>query len=551
MTKKINIYDTTLRDGAQAEDLNFSVEDKIRVSRKLDEFGVHYIEGGWPGSNPRDVEFFREMRKIRLRSAKLVAFGATRRAKLRASEDPSLRALAASGVRVCTIFGKTWDLHVTRALRTTLDENVQMIRDSVLFLRKRMDEVIYDAEHFFDGYKANPEYAVRTLLAAQEAGAACLVLCDTNGGTLPHELGAIIETVKRRIAAPFGIHAHNDAECAVANSLEAVRLGAVQVHGTVNGYGERCGNANLCAIMPSLRLKMGVPSIPETKLRKLRELSRYVDELANLPHRKWQAYVGESAFAHKGGVHVDAVAKIPRTYEHIIPEQVGNRRRVLVSDLAGKSNIVQKAAELGITLDKDSPELTDLLKRIKQLENEGFEFEGAEGSLELLMLRARHSYESVFAMFDRIDYRVLIEKRKVDPHPVSEATVTVEVGGHVDHTAAWGNGPVNALDRALRKVLPRYFPGRGLEHVKLLDYKVRVLTAAEGTAARVRVLIESGDGKAKWGTVGVSENVIEASWQALVDSIEYKLLRSSKSERRQAERVQSAAAWRGRGSANT
>jgi 2-isopropylmalate synthase len=526
--QKVYVYDTTLRDGAQAEDLNFSVEDKIRVSRKLDGFGVHYIEGGWPGSNPRDGEFFREMRKVRLRKARLVAFGATRRAKLKASDDPSLRALAASGVKVCTIFGKTWDLHVLKALRTTLDENLQMIHDSVSFLGKRMDEVVYDAEHFFDGYKTNPEYAVRTLLAAQDAGAGCLVLCDTNGGTLPHEVTAIISDVKQRIRIPFGIHAHNDAECAVANSLEAVRLGAVQVHGTVNGYGERCGNANLCAIIPALMLKMGIGCIPEANLRKLRDLSRYVDELANLPHRKWQPYVGESAFAHKGGVHVDAVAKVPRSYEHIVPEQVGNRRRVLVSDLAGKSNIVQKAAELGITVDKDSPELGEILKRIKQLENEGFEFEGAEGSLELLMLRARHSYESVFAMFDRIDYRVLIEKRKADPHPVSEATVTVEVGGKVEHTAGWGNGPVNALDRALRNVLPRYFPGRGLETVRLLDYKVRVLTASEGTAARVRVLIESGDGKSKWGTVGVSENVIEASWQALVDSIEYKLLRTAK-----------------------
>ncbi len=532
MKQVVQIYDTTLRDGAQAEDLNFSVEDKVRVARKLDAFGVHYVEGGWPGSNPRDVEFFREMRRSGLRRAKLVAFGATRRAKLKAAEDPSLRALAASGAPVCTIFGKTWDLHVLKALRTTLDENLRMIHDSVSFLGRRVDEVVYDAEHFFDGYKANPEYALRTLLAAQDAGASCLVLCDTNGGTLPHEVAAIIKDVQPRLRTPFGIHAHNDAECAVANSLEAVRLGAVQVHGTVNGYGERCGNANLCAVIPALKIKMGIDCVPEAGLRKLRELSRYVDEIANLSHRKWQAYVGDSAFAHKGGVHVDAVAKVPRSYEHIVPDQVGNRRRVLVSDLAGKSNILQKAAELGILIRPDSPELAEILLRIKQLESEGFEFEGAEGSLELLMLRARHTYESVFSMFDRIDYRVLIEKRKADPHPMSEATVTVEVGGTVEHTAAWGNGPVNALDIALRKVLPRYFPGRGLENVRLLDYKVRVLTAAEGTAARVRVLIESGDGKRKWGTVGVSENVIEASWQALVDSIEYKLLRTDGKRRR-------------------
>jgi 2-isopropylmalate synthase len=528
MKHTVHIYDTTLRDGAQAEDVNFSVEDKIRVARKLDLFGVHYIEGGWPGSNPRDVEFFREMRRIKLKKAKLTAFGSTRRARLRASDDPSLKALVASGVSCATIFGKTWDLHVLKALKTTLEENVNMIFDSVAFLKKHMDEVIYDAEHFFDGYKANPGYAVQTLLAAEKAGADCLVLCDTNGGTLTHEIEEIIGHVKRRISAPFGIHAHNDAELAVANSLAAVKLGAIQVHGTINGYGERCGNANLCSVIPALKLKMKVDCISDGSLAKLREVSRYVDELANLPHRKRQPYVGDSAFAHKAGIHVDAVAKISRSYEHLTPELVGNRRRILVSDMAGRSNILQKAAELGISLSKDSPELAQILRKVKELENEGYEFEGAEGSLELLMLRAGRNYESVFNMFDRIDYRILTEKRKVDPHPVSEATVTVEVGGNVEHTAAWGNGPVNALDKALRKVLPKYFPGKGLENVRLLDYKVRVLTAAEGTAAQVRVLIESGDGKNKWGTVGVSENVIEASWQALVDSIEYKLLRSKK-----------------------
>lgn len=528
MKSSVHLYDTTLRDGAQAEDVNFSVEDKIRVARKLDEFGVHYIEGGWPGSNPRDVEFFSEMKRVRLKKARLAAFGSTRRARLRASEDPTLKALVSSGAACATIFGKTWDLHVLKALRTTLDENVNMISDSVAFLKKRMGEVIYDAEHFFDGYKANPGYAVRTLLAAEEAGADCLVLCDTNGGTLTHEVEEIVGRVKRSLRAPFGIHAHNDAELAVANTLAAVRLGAIQVHGTVNGYGERCGNANLCSIIPALKLKMGIDCIADARLAKLRDLSRYVDELANLPHRKRQPYIGDSAFAHKGGVHVDAVAKLSRTYEHVEPELVGNRRRILVSDMAGRSNILQKAAELGISLTRESPELSAILKKVKELENEGYEFEGAEGSLELLMLRAGRSYESVFSMFDRIDYRILTEKRKVDPHPVSEATVTVEVGGNIEHTAAWGNGPVNALDKALRKVLPKYFPGRGLEKVRLLDYKVRVLTAAEGTAARVRVLIESGDGRDKWGTVGVSENVIEASWQALVDSIEYKLLRSGK-----------------------
>ncbi|HEX9022184.1 MAG TPA: citramalate synthase, partial [Nitrospirota bacterium] len=401
------LYDTTLRDGAQAEDVNFSVEDKVRVARKLDQFGVHYIEGGWPGSNPRDVEFFKEMRRAQLKKAKLVAFGATRRARLRVSDDPSMKALISSGAPVATIFGKTWDLHVHKALKTTLDENRKMISESVAFLKKHMDEVFYDAEHFFDGYKANPDYAVSTLLAAEKAGADCLVLCDTNGGTLPHEVEEIIRQVKRRIRAPFGIHAHNDAELAVANSLAAIRMGAVQVHGTVNGYGERCGNANLCSLIPTLKLKMGIDCISDGSLAKLRDVSRYVDELANLPHRKRQPYVGDSAFAHKGGVHVDAVAKSSATYEHVEPERVGNKRRVLVSDMAGRSNILQKAAELGISLAKDGPELTNILRKVKELENEGYEFEGAEGSLELLMLRAGHNYESVFSMFDRIDYRIL------------------------------------------------------------------------------------------------------------------------------------------------
>lgn len=528
MKQKVFLYDTTLRDGAQAEDVNFSVEDMVRIARKLDQFGIHYIEGGWPGSNPRDVDFFREMRRIKLKRASLVAFGATRRAKLKAFEDPSLKALVASGAAAATIFGKSWDLHVHKALKVTLEENLLMIGDSLSYLKKHLHEVFYDAEHFFDGYKANPDYAIETLLAAEAAGARCLVLCDTNGGTLPHEIEKIVAAVKRKIKTPFGIHAHNDAEAAVANSLAAINLGALQIHGTINGYGERCGNANLCSVIPALKLKMGINCMSDANLSKLRDLSRYVDELANLPHRKRQPYVGDSAFAHKAGVHVDAVAKNPLTYEHVNPDQVGNKRRFLVSDMAGKSNILQKAAELNIQLSKDSPELNSILRKVKELENEGFEFEGAEGSLELLMLRAGHNYESVFNMFDRIDYRILTEKRKVDPHPVSEATVTVEVGGNVEHAAAWGNGPVNALDKALRKILPNYFPGKGLEDMRLLDYKVRVLTAAEGTAARVRVLIESGDGKNKWGTVGVSENVIEASWQALVDSIEYKLLRAGR-----------------------
>ncbi len=524
MQTMVKLYDITLRDGAQAEDINFSAEDKIRVAVKLDQFGVHYIEGGWPGSNPRDALFFAEMRRTRLRQAKLAAFGSTRRARTRASRDKNMKALVLSGAAVATIFGKTWDLHVLKALQTTLDENTAMIRDSISFLKRHMAEVFFDAEHFFDGYKANPAYALETILAAERAGADCLVLCDTNGGTLPHDVEKIINEIKTKITVPFGIHAHNDAELAVANTLAAVKEGAVLVQGTINGYGERCGNANLCSIIPNLKLKMRIPCIPDANLTRLRDISRYVDELANMQHRKWQPYVGDSAFAHKGGVHVDAVAKNSLTYEHISPGLIGNRRRILVSDMSGQSNILQKARELGFSLTKRSPELLQILRKVKELENEGYEFEGAEASLELLMLRAAKNYESVFSIFDRIDYRILTEKRKVDPDSESEATITVKVGGNVEHTAAWGNGPVNALDKAIRKVLPKYFPGKGLETVKLLDYKVRVLTAAEGTAAKVRVLIESGDGRNKWGTVGVSENVIEASWQALVDSIEYKLL---------------------------
>ena len=367
----IQLYDTTLRDGSQAEDVNFSVEDKIRVARKLDQFGVHYIEGGWPGSNPRDVEFFKEMRRVKLKKAKLAAFGSTRRAKLKVAEDPSIRSLVSSGAPVATIFGKTWDLHVLKALKITLAENLEMIEDSVAYLKKHMDEVVYDAEHFFDGYKANPDYAIETILAAEAAGADCLVLCDTNGGTLPHEVEEILARVRKVIAAPFGIHAHNDAELAVANSLAAIRLGAVQVHGTVNGYGERCGNANLCSLIPTLKLKLGIECVSDSNLGRLRDLSRYVDELANLPHRKRQPYVGDSAFAHKGGIHVDAMAKSSLTYEHIAPDLVGNRRRILVSDMAGKSNILQKAAELGIKLTKNSPELGTILKKVKELRTKG------------------------------------------------------------------------------------------------------------------------------------------------------------------------------------
>ena len=522
----VKLYDTTLRDGTQAEDISFSVEDKVRVAHRLDELGMHYIEGGWPGSNPRDIEFFKAMAGEKLSNSTLVSFGSTRRAGVKAHSDATLKGLLASKSPAVTIFGKSWKLHVTKALRVSLEENLEMIFDSVGYLKKRVGEVFYDAEHFFDGYKEDAAYALNTLAAAAEAGADYIVLCDTNGGTLPFETREIIETIKGGLAAPLGIHAHNDSECAVANSLVAVKAGATMVHGTINGFGERCGNANLCSIIPALKLKMGIDCISSEKLSKLRETARFLYEQANLPHQKHQPYVGESAFAHKGGIHVSAVVKNPLTYEHIRPELVGNRQRVLVSDLSGRSNIVYKAAEYGLDIDSASPVVKEVLERLKVLENQGFQYEGAEASFELLVQKALKKKERYFKL---LDFRVIDEKRSEDEAPHSEATIRLEVGGVVEHTAAEGNGPVNALDAALRKALERFYPSIG--EVSLLDFKVRVLAGMQGTAARVRVLVESGDGVERWGTVGVSENVIEASWQALVDGLEYKLYKDKKKKR--------------------
>ncbi|HHL40127.1 MAG TPA: citramalate synthase [Deltaproteobacteria bacterium] len=524
----ITLYDTTLRDGTQAEDISFTVEDKVRIAQALDELGVHYIEGGWPGSNPRDIEFFEEMSKVKLARSVLTAFGSTRRARTRASRDANIKALLGAGTAAVTIFGKSWKLHVTHALKVPLEENLDMIRDSVAYLKKRVDTVFYDAEHFFDGYKADADYAMRTLRAAEEAGADCLVLCDTNGGTLPGEIAEIVAAVKERVAAPLGIHAHNDSETAVANTLEAVRMGVVHVQGTLNGFGERCGNANLCSIIPALRLKMGLDVITAARLRKLREVSRLVYELANLPHFKHQPYVGESAFAHKGGIHVSAVTREPETYEHIRPELVGNHQRVLVSDLSGRSNILYKAQAYGVDVESREEAVRKVLHDLKVLEHQGFQYEGAEASFELLIQRTLRKKRR--KPFKLLGFRVIDEKRREGEEPYSEATIKLEVGGVVAHTAAEGNGPVNALDKALRKALERFYPS--LKDVELLDFKVRVLTAGAGTAARVRVLIESGDSEDRWGTVGVSENVIEASWQALVDSIEYKLYKDRKKKRR-------------------
>jgi 2-isopropylmalate synthase len=518
--RKIEVYDTTLRDGAQAEDVSFSVEDKLRITEKLDELGVHYIEGGYPGANPRDAEYFRKVKDFKLGTARVVAFGSTHRHGHRVGQDKSIKALLDSGASAATIVGKTWDFHVEKALKVSLEENLALIHDSIAYLKKKMDKVLFDAEHFFDGYRRNPEYAMRCLQAASDAGTDCLVLCDTNGGTLPYDVRDITKKVTKEFSVPVGIHAHNDAECGVANSVMAVRAGASQVQGTINGLGERCGNANLCSVIPNLQIKLGMRCLSKENLGKLRDVSRFVTEIANLRHFRRQPFVGDSAFAHKAGIHVSAVVKSPETYEHIRPGLVGNSSRVLVSDLAGRSNILRKAQEFGIQIDPKSPQLQDIVANLKDLENQGFQFEGAEASFELLMKKTMGLHRR---FFDLIGFRVIVEKRKEGEAPLSEATIMLHVGGHVEHTAATGNGPVNALDNALRKALTTFYPE--LRDVKLIDYKVRVLAAGRGTAANVRVLIESGDGLNKWGTVGVSENVVEASYQALVDSIEYKLLK--------------------------
>jgi len=516
----IRIYDTTLRDGSQAEEISFSVEDKVRIAQKLDDLGIHYIEGGWPGSNPKDLQFFQEVKSVSLSHAKIAAFGSTSRADTVPQKDPNIQALIQAGTEVVTIFGKAWDRHPIEALKITLDQNLEIIHGSIQFLKGRVGEVIFDAEHFFDGYKNNPGYALSALKAAQEAKADWIVLCDTNGGTLPDEIQSVVREVRKKITVPLGIHVHNDSEMAVANTILAVKEGVGMVQGTMNGYGERCGNANLCSIIPNLKLKMGVDCITDHQLRKITEVSRFVSELANLPHNKYLPYVGESAFAHKGGVHVSAIRKSDATYEHISPERVGNHQRVLISDLSGESNILYKAAEFKIDIESKDPKIRQILDDLKRLESQGFQFEGAEGSFEILIKKALGQHKRFFEL---MGFRVIVEKKTEEEAPLSEATIMVRVGDRVEHTAAVGNGPVSALDHAIRKALEKIYPE--LKEVKLLDYKVRILSTKDGTGAQTRVLIESGDGRSKWGTVGVSENIIEASWQALVDSIDYKLLK--------------------------
>lgn len=520
--KDVLIYDTTLRDGCQAEDISFTLEDKLRIAEKLEELGVDYIEGGYPGSNPRDADFFKQVKKLKLKKGKIAAFGTTRKPTAKPSQDLNLKLILEADTPVVTLVGKTWDLHVRDDLRISKKANLEIIADSIAFMKERVDEVIFDAEHFFDGYRSNPEHALECLKAAQDGGADWIVLCDTNGGRLPGDIREAIGSVHAMTTLPLGIHCHNDGELAVANTMAAVEMGIRQVQGTINGFGERCGNLNLCSVIPNLQLKMGKKCIAPEQLKKLREVSHFFYELANIQPNKHQPYVGDSAFAHKGGLHVSGVLKNRETYEHIDPEYVGNRQRVLVSDLAGRSNIIYKAKEYSIELKGEDRAVQEILQRIKDLESQGYEFEAAEASFELLIQEALGRKRKNFRL---IGFRVIDEKRKENEPPISEATIMVEVDGVMEHAAAMGNGPVNALDQALRRALTKFYPS--LKDVELLDYKVRVLTSGEGTGASVRVLIESGDKKDRWGTVGVSHNVIEASWQALVDSIDYKLYKDS------------------------
>jgi 2-isopropylmalate synthase len=517
---KITLYDTTLRDGAQTEGIAFSVDDKLRIAQRLDQLGLHYIEGGWPGANPKDIQFFKRIKEIKLKHARLAAFGSTRHRSNSAQTDPNLQSLLTADVPVITIFGKSWDLHAEKVLGVSLEENLELIYDSLNYLASRVDEVIYDAEHFFDGYKANPEYALKTLKTAESAKAKCLVLCDTNGGTLPDEIERIIEEIRGQISIPLGIHAHNDAGLAVASSLQAIKHGVRHIQGTINGYGERCGNANLCTLIPNIKLKLKLDCISNEQLSELTEVSWFVSELANLRHQPHQPFVGESAFAHKGGIHISAVQRARQSYEHIQPELVGNKRKILISDQSGRGVIVCKAKEYGLDITKDTPEAHKLLDEVKQRELDGFQFEGAEGSFELMVKRAMGLHKKLFEL---IGFRVIVERREHDKEALAEATIKIRTPLGMEQTAADGNGPVDALNRALLKALEKFYPS--IQEVELIDYKVRIINEHEGTGAKTRVLIESGDEENSWNTVGVSSNIIEASWQALVDSIEYKLLK--------------------------
>ena len=519
MSKQIVLYDTTLRDGTQGEQVNLSAEDKLRIAQKLDEFGIHYVEGGWPGSNPKDARFFELTKSTAFKNARLVAFGSTRRGQNSPETDKNIKALLETEVQTIAVVGKSWDLHASDVLGVSLNENLSMIEDSVAYLRKQEREVIYDAEHFFDGYKQDPDYTVKTLKAAINGGADLIVLCDTNGGSMPDEIYWIMKEVLPHLTVPYGIHAHDDCGLALANSLVAVQSGATIVQGTINGYGERCGNVDLVSVIGILQLKMGYRCVEKERLRQLTELSRFVSEVANIPPLNTRPFVGRSAFTHKGGIHVDAIQKNPMAYEHMDPEIVGNRRRVLVSDLSGKSNIDYKTREMGIKLGGNGYDSRRIVEEIKKLEDQGYQFDAAEGSLELLIKKITGQFEEPFTLES---FRVTIEKNRRGPG-TSQATIKISVGEEHEITAAEGQGPVNALDNALRKALTKFFPY--IEEMGLVDFKVRVIDGSKATAAKVRVQIESRDAREIWSTIGVSENIIEASWQALVDSVQYKLSR--------------------------
>ena len=518
--RRISIYDTTLRDGAQGEGISFSAMGKLMLAKRLDAFGVDYIEGGFPGSNPKDMEFFSAIKKENLSHSKIVAFGSTRRARTKVKADPLVRSLIDAGTPTVTVFGKTWKLHVRDVLRTSVRENLAMISDTVGYLKDKGREVFFDAEHYFDGCKDDPDFALQVLETVEAAGADCIILCDTNGGSLPEEIYDLTRAAAGRVGIPLGIHTHNDSGLAVANTLSAVRAGAVQVQGTMNGYGERCGNANLCTVIPTLKLKMGLPCIHSRKLARLRDLSVFVDDMINLRPDSRAPYVGRSAFAHKGGPHVNAVKKNPVSFEHIQPEKIGNKRNVLISELSGGSSVLLKAVELGASGATSKEDAREILNNLKALEHKGYAFEAADASFRILIQKVLKKHKS---FFDLEGFRVIVEKRGKDEPCISEATLKLRVKDEIEQTVAEGDGPVNALDGALRKALVRFYPE--ISKVQLTDFRVRILDPEDATAATTRVLIESSDGDDRWGTVGVSENIIEASWEALVDSVEYKLFK--------------------------
>ncbi len=525
--KKVLLYDTTLRDGAQSEGISFSVDDKIRIALELDKLGIHFIEGGWPGSNPKELEFFKRVKNLPFKNAQVVAFGSTRRPFTKADADKNLKYLYQAKTKIVTIFGKTWDFHVKNVLKTTLAENICMVEDTVDYLKSQGLKVFFDAEHFFEGYLSNPDYALKVILAAQDAGAKTIVLCETNGGMLFDQVSVIVKKVRPKIKVSLGMHAHNDSGMGVANSIAAVLAGCDHVQGTINGIGERCGNADLGVIIANLKLKLNINCITSKNLEKLAEISRFVAEICNLKQQSNQPYMGSSAFAHKAGVHVNAVVKKPRAYEHISPEKVGNTRRFLISELAGRTSILVKAKNLQLDLSKDTPQTKKILNLLQDLEHKGYHFEAADASFELLMHKVLGNYKR---FFDLESFKIVVEKR-IDaktkkPKLFSEAAIKVKVKGVREHAVAKGDGPVNALDNALRKALRDFFPK--LSEMHLSDFKVRVLDEKAGTAAKVRVLIQSQDKNNSWSTIGVSENVIEASWQALADSVEYKLFKDSK-----------------------